>query len=58
MVGSTRQSVGRELKKLEQEGSIEIKYGKLIITDIAVFGEQYDRLLSAEPVVPNYEAAE
>jgi CRP-like cAMP-binding protein len=58
MVGSTRQSVGRELKKLEQEGSIEIKYGKLIITDIAVFGEQYDRLLSAEPVVPNYEGAE
>ena len=58
MVGSTRQSVGRELKKLEQEGSIEIQYGKLIITDIAAFGEQYDRLLSAEPVVPNYEGVE
>jgi len=41
-------------KKLEQEGSIEIKYGKLIIKDIDSFGEQYDRLLSVEPVVPDY----
>jgi CRP-like cAMP-binding protein len=58
MVGATRQSVGRELKKLEQEGSIEIQYGKLIIGDIAAFGEHYDRLLSAEPVVPDYEGAQ
>ena len=54
MVGAARQSVGRELKKLEQDGSIEIKYGKLIIKDIAAFGARYDELLSAEPVVPNY----
>lgn len=55
MVGATRPSVGRELKKFEQEGSIEIKYGKLIINDIASFSEQYDRLLSVEPVVPDYD---
>ena len=54
VVGATRPSVGRELKKLEQEGSIEIKYGKLIIKDIDSFGEQYDQLLSVEPVVPDY----
>jgi CRP/FNR family cyclic AMP-dependent transcriptional regulator len=54
MVGAARQSVGRELKKLELDGSIEIKYGKLIIKDIAAFGARYDKLLSAEPVVPNY----
>lgn len=57
LVGSTRQSVGRELKKLEQEGAIEIKYGKLIIKDIAVFGKQYDRLLAVEPVVADYKGA-
>ncbi len=55
MVGAIRQSVGRELKKLEQEGSIEINYGKLVIRDIAVFGEQYDSLLAVEPVVPEYK---
>ena len=55
MVGATRPSVGRELKKFEQEGSIEIKYGKLIINDIAAFSEHYDRLLSVEPVVPDYD---
>ncbi len=54
MVGAIRQSVGRELKKLEQEGSIEISYGKLIIRDIAAFGEQYDWLLATEPVAPEY----
>lgn len=55
MVGATRQSVGRELKKLEQEGSIAIKYGKLTIKDIATFAEHYDRLLAMEPVVPEYK---
>ena len=55
MVGATRPSVGRELKKLEQEGSIDIRYGKLVIKDIAAFGEQYDRLLSVEPVVADYD---
>jgi CRP/FNR family transcriptional regulator, cyclic AMP receptor protein len=54
MVGATRQSVGRELKKLEREGSIEINYGKLSILDVAVFGAHYDRLVSVEPVVPEY----
>ena len=57
MVGAIRQSVGRELKKLEREGSIEINYGKLIIRDIAVFGEQYDSLLAIEPVVPDYKGS-
>ena len=46
-----------ELKKLEQEGSIEISYGKLIIRDIAAFGEQYDWLLAIEPVAPDYDSS-
>lgn len=54
IVCAARQSVGRELKKLEQDGAIEIQYGKLIINDIAAFGAQYDRLLGVEPVVPDY----
>lgn len=55
MLGVARPSVGKELKKLEQEGSIVIQYGKLIINDIAAFGDQYDRLLSVEPVVADYD---
>jgi CRP-like cAMP-binding protein len=55
MLGVARPSVGKELKKLEQEGSIAIQYGKLIINDIAAFGDQYDRLLSVEPVVADYD---
>jgi CRP/FNR family cyclic AMP-dependent transcriptional regulator len=56
MVGATRPSVGRELKKLEREGSIGIRYGKLIIKDLAFFSEQYHRLTAVEPVVPDYES--
>lgn len=55
LMGATRPSVGRELKKFAQEGSIDIQYGKLIIRDFATFGEQYDHLLSVEPVVPDYD---
>ncbi|MEP5765120.1 MAG: Crp/Fnr family transcriptional regulator [Halieaceae bacterium] len=55
MVGATRPSVGRELKKLEREGAIRIQYGKLIISNFAAFGAQYDHLLSVEPVTPDYD---
>lgn len=54
MVGSARQSVGRELKKLEEEGSVEISYGKLVVKNIESFSERYDSLLAIEPVVAKY----
>jgi CRP-like cAMP-binding protein len=54
MVGSTRQSVGRELKKLKEDGDVEISYGKLIIRDIAALSEKYDKLIAVEPVVAGY----
>ena len=54
MVGATRPSVGRELKRFEQEGSIDICYGKLIIKDLAFFSQEYDALMAVEPVVPDY----
>ena len=56
MVGSTRQSVSRELKKLKEDGSIVISYGKLIIPDIDGLGQQYDQLIGVEPVVADYGA--
>lgn len=55
IVCAARQSVGRELKKLEQEGAIEIQYGKLIIHDMDAFAARYDSLLGVEPVVPDYQ---
>lgn len=55
MLGAARPSVGRELKKFAEEGAIEIKYGKLLIRDIAAFSAQFDHLLSVEPVVADYD---
>jgi len=54
LVGATRQSVSRELKKLQDKGEIEINYGGLIISDVSALGEKYERLISVEPVAPGY----
>lgn len=35
-----------------------IKYGRLVIKDISDLVELYDRLLSTEPVVPDYDGTE
>ncbi len=53
IVGSPRQSVARELKKIEKEGCIEIGYGRLVINNIEDFSKQHDELLGAETLVPN-----
>lgn len=57
LVCAPRQSVGRELKKFVEEGAIEVKYRKLIITNFAEFGKQYDNVLALEPVVAEYKGA-
>lgn len=54
LVGATRQSVSRELKLLENEGLIELKYSKLIIKNLKSFSEQFDDLLGYEPIVATY----
>lgn len=51
MVSSARPSVGRELKVLVEEGSIETQYGKITINNFTDFVKRYDNLLSVEPIV-------
>ena len=51
MVSSARPSVGRELKVLVEEGSIETQYGKITINNFTAFVKRYDNLLSVEPIV-------
>ena len=54
MVGASRQSVSKELKKMEKEGSIEIKYGKILVNDYASLSEQFEHLLGQEQITPDY----
>ncbi|GGO83401.1 Crp/Fnr family transcriptional regulator [Marinobacterium nitratireducens] len=51
MLGATRQGVSRELKALEKEGQIQIRYGKILITDIAALSSRCDTLLGSELLV-------
>jgi len=54
MVGATRQSIGRELKKMEEEGMISLKYTQLIIPNIKEMIEKFENILTHEPIVSSY----
>lgn len=54
MVGATRQSIGRELKKMSSQNMLRLEYSKLIIPDLTSMVEQFDHIISHEPIVPSY----
>lgn len=54
MVGATRQSIGRELKKMEDEGMISLKYTQLIIPNIQEMIDKFENTLTHEPIVSSY----
>ncbi|GAA5193774.1 Crp/Fnr family transcriptional regulator [Ferrimonas gelatinilytica] len=56
MVGATRQSVGRELKKLESEGYIEIRYGRLLVRDLEAMKARFVHLISHTPTFATYKS--
>lgn len=57
MLGATRQSVGREMKKMEVENLIGIKYGKIYIKDLKRMIQLFDLIVNHETIVPVYPAA-
>lgn len=50
MVGAVRQSVGRELKKMEAQGLIRIEYRSIIILDYRRMVEEFGQMLDFEPL--------
>ncbi len=54
MVGVTRQSIGRELKKLEDDNLITLKYRQLTFLDLPQMIDEFDYILLNEPLVPLY----
>ncbi|MBR9867131.1 MAG: Crp/Fnr family transcriptional regulator [Oceanospirillales bacterium] len=54
MLGSTRESISRELKKLEEEGLLQRRYGKILVPDIAALIGSCDGLVGGESIVPDY----
>ena len=54
MLGSTRQTVTRELKVLEASGLIRSSYGKIIIENLKELVDSSEGLAGGEPIVPDY----
>ena len=55
MLGASRQSVSTQLKLLEGEGSIELRYGKIFIRDLDALGDKYEKAVGMEQVSALYE---
>lgn len=55
MLGATRQSVSKELKALERQGDIELRYGKIFILDLELLSEKYEKAVGMEQIAPAYE---
>ena len=54
-LGATRQSVSRELKKLQAQGHIQVKYGKILVRDLEQLTRQVDQLIGVEQIGPVYQ---
>lgn len=54
MLGASRQAVSRELKALEMEGLLHLKYGKMHIPDLRTIVAMYEDMMSAELLSPEY----
>lgn len=54
MVGATRQSISRELKKMEEEHWISFKYTQLIIFNIKEMINQFENISTHESLVSSY----
>ena len=46
--------VGKELKELEREGLVAMRYGKLFVTDSAALESEYGHLIGQAPLTPDY----
>lgn len=54
MVGATRQSVGRELKHLCDQGFITLDYSRINIIDMEKMIAEFDLIISHQPLVATY----
>ena len=58
MLGASRQSISKELKALEREGDIQLRYGKIYFSDLLQLGEKYEKSVGMEQIAPGYDGAD
>ena len=55
MLGASRQTVNKELKKLVSEGSVDLRYGKIYLTDLEAIRRNYEYLMGSEQIAATYD---
>jgi CRP-like cAMP-binding protein len=55
MLGASRQSVSKELKSLEREGDIELRYNKIHICDLERLADKYEKAVGMEQITASYD---
>ncbi len=55
MLGASRQSVSKELKALEREGDIELRYGKIHVCNLDKLEQKYETAIGMEQLASVYE---
>ena len=55
MLGESRQSISKELKALEGEGVIELRYGKIYLLDVPSLNDKYEDLMGMEQIAAVYD---
>ncbi len=51
LLGATRQSISKELRNLEQQNYIEMRYGKIFISDLEALNHTYANLMGPEELI-------
>lgn len=54
MVGAARQSVGREMKKMESQGLIKIEYKSVVVLDFDAMASSFGNTVEYEPLTRAY----
>ncbi|MCP5191158.1 MAG: Crp/Fnr family transcriptional regulator [Pseudomonadales bacterium] len=55
MLGASRQSISKELKLLEHEGDIQLRYSKIYFRDLALLAEKCEQAVGMEQFAPIYD---
>lgn len=55
MLGASRQSVSKELKALERDGDIKLRYGRIYVCDLGLLGDKYERDIGVEQYSAFYD---
>jgi len=56
MLGVSRQSISKEIKRLQKEEVIDLRYGKIYICSLSLLLEKYEGFMDVSQIAAVYDA--